>query len=430
MSLEKSKLAQIDFILFFSVLFLVILGAAIVYSASSYEADETVRAQLLRQAESARQAGNIETADKLLQKAENIDGTTYYIKKQAAKIAIGFVVMMLFAMVDYRKWLNFSPAFFLISVFFLLLLFTNFSFVVSKGEASRWLRFAGFTFQPSDFARYALILLMSRFLIDYKNHVNELRTFLSFLGLVGFVVLLVALETDLGSAIMIAFISFSILFLARIRLNYLLATFTTMITITLLYLQTKSYMLRRLWDYMTHVGEQGEPSYQIMQSLISFGTGGLFGVGIGNSYQKFDFLPEAYKDMIFSIIGEELGLIGTIGVLSVFLIIFYRGMMIAKQAPNDHGRLLAGAITMCIVMYAFMNAAVALGLIPTTGIPMPFISYGGSALVSHLGAVGILLNISSQSASAYANYPSSREFDSRLNRLPFYGTSKMNRRKR
>ncbi len=429
MSLEKSKFAQIDFILFFSVLFLVILGAAIVYSASSFEAEETVRAQLLRQAETAKQTGNEQVAENLLQKAENVDGTTYYIKKQAMKIGLGFMVMMLFAMVDYKKWLILSPAFFLVSVFLLVLLFTNLSFVVSKGEASRWLRFGGFTLQPSDFARYALILLMSRLLIDYKDRVDDLKTFLSFLGLIGFVVLLVAMETDLGSAIMIAFISFSILFLARIQLKYLLATFTTTVTLTLLYLQTKPYMLKRLWEYLTHVGDQGEPSYQIMQSLISFGTGGLFGVGIGNSYQKFDFLPEAYKDMIFSIIGEELGLIGTLGVLGVFLIIFYRGMMIAKQAPNDYGRLLAGAITLCIVLYAFMNAAVALGLIPTTGIPMPFISYGGSALVSHMGAVGIMLNISSQSASSYANYPSSREFDLRLDRMPFHGSSRMSRRK-
>lgn len=152
-------------------------------------------------------------------------------------------------------------------------------------------------------------------------------------------------------------------------------------------------------------------------------------MGVGNSVQKYEFLPEAYKDMVFSIIGEELGLFGTIGVLIMFLLILYRGMRIARYAPNGYGRLLAGGITACIGLYAFINAAVAVGLVPTTGIPMPFISYGGSALVSHLIGIGLLLNISSYSDPANARFEHETTYRKRVESMPFFGTSKRTTRR-
>jgi len=189
-------------------------------------------------------------------------------------------------------------------------------------------------------------------------------------------------------------------------------------------MMVNQHMEKRMVSFLGHAFAGGEPSFQIKQSLISFSQGGVLGLGLGNSIQKYEFLAEAYKDMIFSIVGEEMGLFGAVGVLVLFLIIFTRGMQIAATAPNGYGRNLAVGVSASIAWYAFMNASVALGLVPATGIPMPFISYGGSALVSNLAAVGLLLNISSFCRASNKNYASESTYRSRLNKMQTQGTSR------
>ena len=159
--------------------------------------------------------------------------------------------------------------------------------------------------------------------------------------------------------------------------------------------------------------------YQVKQSLISFAQGGLLGRGLGNSLQKYEFLPEAHKDFIFSILGEELGFVGAVLVLGLFMLFIYRGVRIARNAPDYYGVLLAGGITVCIGTYAMFNAGVAVALLPTTGLPMPFFSFGGSSLVSHLAAIGLLINISMQGHQNYANYFGWPALQDRLNRPIF-----------
>lgn len=416
---------QIDFILLFSVLFLVVVGAAIVYSASSFKADNLVRQQLLHRAESAAEAGDAAKAEQLRDSAKTVDGSTYFIRKQAIKILVGLVLMVVVAAVHYEKWLGMSPLFFVGTLILLILLFTNLPIVVSRDEAARWLRLGGFTIQPSDFARYALILLLARLLYEFRDHLNNYKVFLSFLSVVLLVVGLVAFEKDLGTAVMITLIAFVMFYLAHVKLGFLFLTGMSFFAGALIYLQFNPYMIRRMIEFIKPLLGVGEPSFQIQQSLISFALGGPFGVGIGNSVQKYEFLPEAYKDMVFSIIGEELGLMGTLGVLFVFGVILYRGMRIAQTAPNGYGRLLAGGITACIALYAVINASVALALVPTTGIPMPFISYGGSALVSHLIGIGLLLNISAFSSEATARYESEQTYKNRVNSMPLFGSSRL-----
>ncbi len=414
---------QIDFVLLFSVLFLVVLGAAVVYSASSFKADNFVRQQLLNRAQKAQTAGDLNKATELRERAKTVDGSMYFIKKQAVKILVGLLLMFLVAAVHYERWLGLSPLFLFGSIILLILLFTDLPFVVSRDEASRWLRFSGVTVQPSDFARYALILVLARFLHEFRDELHNWKVFLSFLGLVLLVVGLVAFEKDLGTAAMITMIAFTVFYFAEVKIGFLFLTGMSFFAGGLIYLQLNSYMIQRVISFLKPLFGSGEPSFQIQQSLISFALGGPFGVGIGNSVQKYEFLPEAYKDMVFSIIGEELGLFGTIGVLLVFAVILYRGMRIAKYAPNGYGRLLAAGITACIAIYAFLNAAVALAMAPTTGIPMPFISYGGSALVSHLIGVGLLLNISSQSDPAHAFFANEKSYRGRMQTMPFFGAS-------
>lgn len=426
MSQENDKnWLHIDFILLFSVLFLVVLGAAIVYSASSFKADNVVRQQLLNRADAAAEAGDVEKAAALQEQAKTVDGSTYFIEKQAAKIIIGLLLMVVAGSVHYEKWLGLSPIFLLIGVIFLVLLFTHLPIVISRDEASRWLRIFGLTFQPSDFARYALILVLARFLYEFQEELQNWKTYLAFLSIIFLVVGLVAFEKDLGTAVLITLIAFSMLFFARVKLGFLFLTGMTFFGVSLIYLQFNPYMIQRVISFLKPLFGVGEPSFQIKQSLISFALGGPVGVGIGNSIQKYEFLPEAYKDMVFSVIGEELGLFGTLGVLAVFTLILFRGIRIAQSAPNEYGRLLAGGITACIALYAFINAAVTLSLVPTTGIPMPFISYGGSALVSHLIGVGLLLNISRFRTEKQSTYESAQTYYGRVKTMPFFGTSKI-----
>ena len=419
---------QIDFVLLFSVLFLVVLGAAVVYSASSFKADNFVRDQLLQRAEKAKDAGDLDKYKALQDRAGTVDGSMYFIKKQAVKIVIGLLLMFVVASVHYERWLGLSPLFLLVSIILLILLFTNLPIVVSRDEASRWLRLFGFTIQPSDFARYALILFLVRFLYEYRENLDSWQVFLSFLGIVSVVTGLVAFEKDLGTAAMITMIAFAVFYFAKVKIGYLFLTGMSFFALALIYLQLNSYMIRRVISFLKPLFGNGEPSFQIQQSLISFAMGGPLGVGIGNSVQKYEFLPEAYKDMVFSIIGEELGFLGTFSVLIIFALILYRGMRVAKQASNGYGRLLAAGITACIALYAFINAAVALALVPTTGIPMPFISYGGSALVSHLIGIGLLLNISSYAKPANAHFANERAYRGRVQTMPFFGTSKIRKK--
>ncbi len=416
---------QIDFILLFCVLFLVVIGAAIVYSASSFKADNLVRQKLLNRAEIAENDGDTANAEELRQRAKTVDGSTYFIRKQTGKIVLGLVLMVIVTAVHYQKWLGMSPLFFLISLVLLTLLFTKLPMVVARDEAARWLRIGGFTMQPSDFARYALILVLARFLHEFRDFLNNWKIFLAFLSIVLLVVGLVAFEKDLGTAVMITLIAFIMFYFAQVKLGFLFLTSMSFFAGALIYLQFNPYMIHRMVGFIKPLVGSGEPSFQIQQSLISFAMGGPVGVGIGNSVQKYEFLPEAYKDMVFSVIGEELGLVGTLGVLLVFAVILYRGMRIAQTAPNGYGRLLAGGITACIALYAFINAAVALALVPTTGIPMPFISYGGSALVSHLIGIGLLLNISSFCSTATARYESEQTYKGRVNTMPFFGSSRI-----
>jgi len=392
MSLKTGKFdfARIDYLLLLCVMFLLILGAAIVFSASSFK------------------AGQMPTGD-----------SAYYFKNHMIRIVIGLVMMCILTFIDYRICLGISPILLGISVFFLLLLFTHSSFVVVRNEAARWLKIGPFTFQPSDFARYALIIVLARLLYQYREQLDTWKGFLKQVALVFFITGLVAFEKDLGTALIIAIIAFVMFFFAEVRLGYLISVGLSLISLSMIYLMANPYMLKRVLDYIDSFFRHTINNYQLTQSKISFHVGGIFGLGIGNSRQKYEFLPEAYKDFIFPIIGEELGLLGAVLVLVLFFVIIYRGIKIAKTAPDGYGRLLAGGITVCIGVYAFFNAAVTLAIIPTTGIPMPFISYGGSAMVTHLAAIGILINISAQSNKSFMNYPSRNIYKDRIKRLSF-----------
>lgn len=381
---------RIDYLLLVGVLILVIIGIFSVYSASSYRAEQ--------------QTGE----------------SHYFLVNHLVRVFAGLIMMIIAASIDYRKWLGLSPIIFVVSVALLLLLFSGLPIVVQVNEARRWLNLGPVTVQPSDFARYALIMLLARILVKNKKRLEEyLHGFLQNSIPIVIVVVLVGLEKDLGTAVMIAMISFLMLYFADVRLSYLLSIALPATSLGMLYMMANPYQLKRVIEYIDLINQRAPVAHQLQQSIISFALGGFAGQGIGNSRQKYLFLPEAHKDFIYSVIGEETGFIGAALVLLFFALIIYRGIKIAQYAPDGYGRMLAGGITACIALYAYMNAAVALGLVPTTGLPMPFISYGGSSMVSHLAAVGLLINISSQCHPSYANYLSRSAYSRHLGRDAF-----------
>ena len=216
---------------------------------------------------------------------------------------------------------------------------------------------------------------------------------------IGGVVLLVMLQPNFSTGAMIFVLGMVMVFVGGARLKHIAFSMSALIPAALVYMVSAEYRMRRILSFIGHGDSAATPTkanYQLWQGIIGFGNGGLFGVGMGASKQRDLFLPESYGDFVFSIVGEEYGFIGTIIFMILFLTILLRGFKIAKNAPDDFGRYLAIGITSTIVIYALGNALVTLGLFPTTGLPMPFVSYGGSAIVFSSFAIGVLLNISSQ----------------------------------
>ena len=384
------KIARIDFVLLVGVLLLLIIGTVMVYTASSY------RAEL------------------------NYGDSEHFLARQLVRLVLGVVVMLIVASIDYRRWLVHAPLFYVLALMLLILLFTHLPFVHRVNGSSRWFQLGPLTFQPSDLARYALILVLARALYSERYTLDDFWRGYSKMLIISLVIIVpILLEPDLGTATILMMVAFAMFFFAEIPISFLLASGLTMVSAVLGMLKLRGYQISRLGNWLNFWRGEGDIGWQVKQSLISLAEGGWFGKGLGNSQQKYEFLPEAHKDFIFSVIGEELGFVGTVFVLAIFLAIIYRGMRIARNAPNGYGRLLAAGLTVSLGLYAFINAGVALALLPTTGIPMPFVSYGGTALVVNLGAVGLLMNISMQGSRSHGNAVGWRIYRKRLDRPIF-----------
>ena len=311
----------------------------------------------------------------------------------AFRVLAGLILMIAVSRLDYRMWQRMSATSLLIAVGFLLLVLLMGNEI--KG-ATRWVRFGPVNFQPSEFAKYALVLHAAVLLSARKVFIRDWRKgVMPVMAWTIAVCALIALQPNLSTATVIFMIILSMMFLADVRPLHLAAIFGGATIIGSLYAITAEYRLQRLLSFFGMNSADGAGAYQLDQALIAFGNGGITGVGPGQSRQRDWFLPESYGDFIFSIVGEEYGFIGVALLIGCFVLIVWRGYGVARKAPDSFGRLLAGGITTTLGLYAFVNAGVTCGLLPTTGLPMPFISYGGSAVFFSAIAVGILLNISS-----------------------------------
>ena len=355
---------HIDIATLIAVLILMVLSLGVVYSASATWA-------LQKFGESSR-----------------------LLNSHALKILVGIVALFIGMTVDYRKYRKLTKPAVLLAA--LLLIFTLGLGGETKG-AARWLRIGGLGLQPSEFAKFALLFHLCTLITVKGEAIKDFKKgFLPMMIWIGLISALVMLQPNFSTGSMIVLLSMVMVFISRARFLHLLATVAAFLPVIFLYMMSAPYRMMRIKSFLRGTAEAGTVNYQLWQGIIGFGNGGFFGLGPGESKQRDLFLPESYGDFVFSIVGEEYGFIGTIFFLGLFLVIMLRGFKIAKYARDEFGRLLAIAITSTITLYALVNAGVTLGLLPTTGLPMPFVSYGGSSLVFSSYCVGVLLNISAQ----------------------------------
>ncbi len=286
--------------------------------------------------------------------------------------------------------------------------------------AHRWLELGFANFQVSELTKLAVILFFARWLTRPDLATGSYReTALPMFMLLGGSMLLIMLQPDLGTALLLGIITLTMVFVSRFRMRYLLATILPAIPLGAIYLGLRPYQWQRIENWLNGLSDPLAASYQVRQSIVAIGSGGFGGLGFGESRQKLLFLPDAHTDFIFSIISEELGLIGATILLGAFVLILIRGLRIARRAPDAFSQFLAFGLTLNVVLYAFMNIAVVSGVVPATGIPMPFVSYGGSHMVFMGINIGMLLSISRGVEAKLAarknegSYPLQRE---RLNR--------------
>ena len=313
-------------------------------------------------------------------------------KKQLFFSLLSLVMMIITINFDYHRFRKLTVLFAVLAPIFLVVVLF---FGVEVNGARRWFDFKIFNFQPSEFAKLALIFVLAHYLTEIGS---EVRTFSSgiFIPLiyVGLICGLIMMEPDLGTTIVIFAIFVAMLFAAGVRISHLFTIGLGAIGAGIALIIQEPYRLERLFSFIDPTQDPKGSGWQILQSLMALGSGGVIGLGLGRSRQKFFYLPEPHTDYIFSIIGEELGLLGTILILLSFLGLAWRGYKIALSTSDPYGSLLAVGITSWLVLQALINIAVVTATIPATGITLPLLSYGGSSLGITMIAIGILLNIS------------------------------------
>lgn len=294
----------------------------------------------------------------------------------------------------YRFWQKVSLPLFLATFFLTILVFEP-HFGFEYGGAKRWLSFGSIFFQPSEFLKFGFLLYLSSWLVARKEEVTSFKFGLfPFLIIVAFVGFVLALEPNMSTLMVIGVTAMALFYIAGGRFKQIAVVILIAASLGFFLMQFYPYLKSRVTVFLNPTFDPQGAGYQLRQSLIALGSGGLFGKGFGMSIQKFNYLPEPTGDSIFAIIGEEFGFLGASGLVLLFLLFLYRGLLIASRAPDDFGRLLGSGIVIMIVIQSFLNMAAMIGIFPLTGLPLLFISQGGSALALTLLEAGVLLNIS------------------------------------
>jgi cell division protein FtsW len=316
---------------------------------------------------------------------------TYLLHQLVYGAAIGIIVFFVCQKIDYKFWKKFSLLIFFASLILMVLVFVP-GLGYQHSGAQRWIGFGPISIQPAEILKLSFIIFLSAFLS--RRETQKINTLIPFLAIILLVSALVAKQSDAGTLGIIAIIGLIIYFLSGAKIYQLI---TIIICYGLGFFALVKFFPYRMERLMVFLNPNVDPhgiGYQINQALLAIGSGGILGVGLGHSNQRYNFLPEPMGDSVFAIFAEELGFIGAMVLLLLFLLFAFKGLRIAKKAPDDFGKLLAIGITGWLIIQVFINIAAITGLIPLTGIPLPFVSYGGSALISVLAGCGILVNIS------------------------------------
>lgn len=310
----------------------------------------------------------------------------YYLKLQAQWAGLGFLAFGLASFFNYRHLKKLAAPLMILAIIFLILVLIPKLGIKALG-ARRWLSFGGFSFQPAEFVKFALVVYLAAFL-SYKQKL------LPFLILIGVLVGLIMLEPDLGTTVIVVAIGILVYFVSGAPVWQIGALGVLGLLGGLGLIFSSFYRRQRFLTFLDPARDPLGASYHVRQVLIALGSGGLFGLGLGQSRQKYEYLPEVTTDSIFAVIAEETGFVGGVLVLLVFLLFVWRGFKLAKQSPDKFSQLLVIGVTIWIGLQALINLASMVALVPLTGIPLPFISYGGSSLVLVLVGAGVLVNIS------------------------------------
>lgn len=353
-----------DFIIFFAVIALLGIGVVMVYSSSAVSA------------------------------YVNFDDSYYFLKRQIIWASLGLLAMVFTMNVDYHIWRKLAKPVMVVTLILLVLVLVPGLGKVVNG-ARRWLGFGSLYLQPSEIAKLSMVLFTSTSLAKHQERISSfLRGIVPQLLMLLVVFALILKEPDLGTALSIAGTVFVLLFVSGAKMKHLGSLGAVGVIGIIAAVLFEPYRMKRLLAFSDPWADPLDTGYHIIQSLYAIGSGGLFGVGLGRSREKFLYLPEPHTDFIFAILGEELGLIGTLTVIVLFFLFAWRGLKVAISAPDIYGSVLATGLTTMIMVQALMNIAVVTASMPVTGIPLPFLSFGGSALIFTLAGVGILLNIS------------------------------------
>ena len=363
MSIEKNNdMGEIDYGIFCALALLLGIGIVMVYSASSFYA------------------------------MFHENDSTYFLKRQLIWAIIGIIAMSFTMSFDYHKLKKITPVLLACAIPLLIAVF----FFPEVNGAKRWIQLGPLSFQPSEFTKYAVVMFLA-FSIDLKG--DKIKSFweglVPYLCLSGFFAALILAEHNMSIAAIIMIVTFIMLFVAGGQNKHLFGIILpSLFTLAIFFIFSSDYRRERMLNFIDPWKDAADAGYQLIQSFLALGSGGITGLGLGQSRQKILYMPEPHNDFIFSIIGEELGLIGCLFIIALFLIFIWRGIKVAMRARDTYGRLLAVGITSIIAVQAIINIAVVTGSMPVTGVPMPFISCGGTSLVINLMATGILLNIS------------------------------------
>ncbi|MBU8899227.1 putative lipid II flippase FtsW [Corallococcus sp. H22C18031201] len=365
---------RFDPLLLCAVLGLVSLGLVMVYSASAVLAQD------------------------------KLGDSLYFLKRQLSAAGMGLVGMAVMMKLGWRRLARLAYPLLLLAIVLLIAVAIP-GIGTTAGGARRWIRLPGFSLQPAEIAKFAWVVYLSYSLAKKREKVATFSIgFLPHLALCGILVLLCMLQPDFGSSVLLVFMLFVLLFAAGTKLSYLVGSVLLALPMAYIAIATSPYRMKRILAFLDPWAHRHDVGYQVAESLMSIGSGGVTGLGLGDGRQKLFFLPEAHTDFIFSILGEETGLIGVGLLVLLYGVVLWRGVRASLAAGETFGTYLGLGITSIIAFQATVNMSVAMGLLPTKGLTLPFVSYGGTSLVVLMGAAGVLLSLSA-SAQGAVNRP-------------------------